>query len=56
MPEFRDYSQANQTAENGLLGIECATVLAFLRKAHTQSGSNKGLRRMQCDQKSGIQP
>ena len=29
MPVFRDYSQANRTGENGLLGIECGSVLVF---------------------------
>ena len=42
MPVFRDYSEANWTTENALLGIECGTVLVFLQKAHTQSGFNKG--------------
>ena len=56
MPVFRGYSQTNRTAENGLLGIECSTVPALLRKAHEQSGFEEGLRRMQCDQKLGIRP
>jgi hypothetical protein len=56
MPIFRDYSQANRTAENGLLGIECGTVLAFLRKAHAQSGFEEDMRRMQCDHKPQIWP
>jgi hypothetical protein len=33
-----------------------AVILAFLRKAHAQSGFKQGIRRMQCDQKPGIQP
>ena len=56
MPVFRDYSQTNRTAENGLLGIECSTVPALLRKAHEQSGFEEGVRRMQCDQRPGIPP
>jgi hypothetical protein len=38
MPVFSDYSQTNGTVENGLLGIECGIVLAFLQEAHVQSG------------------
>ncbi len=38
MPVFRDYWQTNRTAENGLLGSKGATVLAFLWRAHAQSG------------------
>jgi hypothetical protein len=30
--------------------------MPFLRRVHTQSGFNKGLRRMQCDLKSRIRP
>jgi len=51
MPVFRDYSGANRTTENELLGIECGAVLVFLQKARAQSGFNKGLRRMRCDHK-----
>ena len=29
MPVFRDYSQTNRTAENGLLGIECSRCPGF---------------------------
>ena len=42
MPVFRDCSQANRTSENGLLVGEGGTVPPFLRRAHTQSGFNKG--------------
>jgi hypothetical protein len=52
MPVFRDYSEANRTAENGLLVGEGATVPLFLRRAPTQSGFNKCIRRMQGDQKA----
>jgi len=53
MPVFRDYSQANQTAENGLLVGEEVTVPPFLRRAPAQSGFKKGSRRMQCDLEAG---
>jgi hypothetical protein len=52
MPVFRNYSQANRTSENGLLGGERVTVPPFLRRAHAQSGFKKGRRRMQGDQKA----
>jgi hypothetical protein len=47
--------------QTGLQRTDCSvenevTVLAFLRRAHAQSGFKEGLRRMQCDQKPGIQP
>jgi len=38
MPVFRDYSKTNRTGENGLLGRKRGTILAFLRRAHAQSG------------------
>jgi hypothetical protein len=40
MPVFRDYSQANRTAENGLVGSEAAVFPAFLQRAIVQSGFN----------------
>jgi len=42
MPVFRDYSQTNRTAENGLLSSEGGHLLAFLQRAHAQSGFDKG--------------
>jgi hypothetical protein len=48
MPVFRDCSQTNRTAENGLLGSEGGTVLVFLRRAYAQSGFKQSIRRMQC--------
>jgi len=42
------------TGENGLLSSEGVTILAFLWRAHAQSGLKEGIRRMQCDQKPRI--
>jgi hypothetical protein len=56
MPIFRDYSQTNRTAENGLFGSEAVTVPAFLWRAHVQSGFEGGIRRKQCDHNPGIRP
>src|ERR1700731_4656388 len=49
MPVFRDYSQTNRTAENGLLRSRGLNVLAFLWMAHARSGFDEGIRRMHCD-------
>jgi hypothetical protein len=54
MLAFRDCALTNRTAENGPFGMECGIALAFLRKAHSQSGFKKGIRRMECDQKPEI--
>jgi hypothetical protein len=54
MPIFRDSSSTNRTAENGLLGGEGDFVPAFLWRASSQSGFWEGIRRMQCDQKTGL--
>jgi hypothetical protein len=56
MPVFRDYSETNRTAENGLLDREGVTAIAFLGRAHAQSGFKQGIRRMQCDHKRGFGP
>jgi hypothetical protein len=38
------------------LAAKAVTVLAFLWRAHSQSGFKEGIRRMQCDQTPGIRP
>jgi hypothetical protein len=48
IPRQTGLQRTDCSAENGV------TVPAFLRRAHGQSGFNKGLRRMQCDRKSGF--
>jgi hypothetical protein len=40
MPSFRNIVFPNRTAENGLPATEGGTVLAFLWRAHAQSGFN----------------
>jgi integrase len=52
MPVFRDYSQTNRTAENGLLRSRGLNVLAFLWMAHARSGFDEGIKRMHCDHKA----
>jgi hypothetical protein len=54
VPVSRDCALTNRTAENGPFGMECGIALAFLWKAHSQSGFKKGTRRMECDQKPEI--
>jgi hypothetical protein len=44
VPVFRDYSETNRIAENGLLDSEGAIAIAFLRRAHAQSGFKHGAR------------
>jgi hypothetical protein len=56
MPIFRDSSSANRTAEKGPLDGDGGIFLAFLWRAHARSGFEEGIRRMQCDHKSAIQP
>jgi len=50
IPQQAGLQKTDCKAENGV------TVPAFLRRAHAQSGFKDGSRRMQCDQKPGIQP
>jgi hypothetical protein len=51
--QFRNIVFTKRTAENGLPDTEGSTVLAFLWRAHAQSGFKEGIRRMQRDQKPG---
>jgi hypothetical protein len=46
MPIFRDSSSANRTAEKGPLDSEGGIFLAFLWRAHGQSGFEEGTQRM----------
>jgi hypothetical protein len=56
MPVFSNICSIIWTGENGLLGSEGATGLAFLCRAHVQFGFKQGIRRMLCDHKRGIWP
>src|SRR5271167_1983276 len=50
MPVFCDYSKQTGLQRRDSSAPNAISVLAFLRKAHSQSGFKQGKRRMQCDQ------
>jgi hypothetical protein len=56
MPAFRDYPRQTGLQRTDCSAAKAVTVLAFLRKAHVQSGFKRAIRRMECDQKPGIRP
>jgi hypothetical protein len=56
MPVFCDYSQTNRTAENGLVGTECDLCPGSSPEGTFAVRFPVGLRRMQCDQRSGMRP
>jgi len=56
MPVFRDYSQTNRAAENGLLSRQVGHCPGFSPQGTCAVRFQAGIRRMQCDQKTWIRP